>query len=308
MRQNRESRVVRAALRFQFHTRDICLSIPEMSAGDPATAGEAAAAVRADLLAQPRFAWGRLRWALRNVLDVCAPGDRVLDVGCGKGWLVEAFSKAGLVASGIDVDPKAVEDSRRLCPAADIRSYEGVALPYPDGHFRAVTFIEALEHVGDEAAVLREIRRVLIPGGTLVLTTPHAGDWAWMDPDNFKFRAPWAHKSLYALLGRSEEYQRRFGDSRRAVVGNFTKRTDGSAHWHRHYTRGQVETLAAGFEIGQCRREGGFLFATALVVNYLADKVIGTWPAPVTAIMRWDARKDRGARGWALQMTLRKVD
>ena len=288
--------------------RRLEVTSPGSMSGHPST-GDAIAAARAAVIAEPRFEWGRLRWAVQNVFAACAPGERVLDVGCGKGWLVEAFGRGGLSACGTDVDPKAVEDSRKLCPSADVRPYDGVSLPYPDGHFRAVTLIEVLEHVGDEAAVLREIRRVLVPGGTLVLTTPHAGDWEWLDPDNFKFRVPWVHKALYALLDRSDEYRQRYADGSRTAVGNFTRRCDGTRHWHRHYTREEVRALARGFDIKECRREGGFVFASALVANYLADKVIGTWPAPITALMRWDARKDRGERGWAMQMTLqRKVD
>jgi SAM-dependent methyltransferase len=264
---------------------------------------------QAEVLADPRFEWGRLRWALEGALSACSPADRVLDVGCGKGWLVEAFARAGLAGHGVDMDPQAIEDSKAFCPGADIRSYDGVHLPYPDGHFRAVTLIEVLEHVDDDAGLVREIHRVLAHGGTLVLTTPHAGPWAWLDPDNFKFRAPSVHRAFYRMLGRSQEYEKRFANPDRPVVGNFTRRGDGSTPWHRHYTKEQVEALAPGFETMACRREGGLLFALMLVANYAGEKLLGTWPAPTTALMRWDARKDLGERGgWAMQMVLRRCD
>jgi SAM-dependent methyltransferase len=258
------------------------------------------------ILAEPRFEWGRLHWALKAVFTYCQPNDRVLDVGCGKGWLVDAFGRARLAACGIDVDSQAIDDSMALCPSAEILSFDGVQIPYSEARFDFVTLIEVLEHVADEAVILAEIHRVLVPGGFLVLTTPNAGPWEWLDPDNFKFRAPWAHKFLYHLLGRSEEYQRRFSDQGGLLVGNFTKRADGSAIWHHHYTKEQVEVLAVGFETVDCRLEGGFLFTIMLIANYISEKMFGTWLEPFTALMKWDAQKDRRERGWALQMILRR--
>lgn len=260
----------------------------------------------APLLARPGWEWGRLRWALEGASRACSPGDRVLDVGCGKGWLVQSLCQAGLAGHGVDADPDAIEASRALCTDADIRLYDGVHLPYPDGHFRAVTLIEVLEHVSDEVVVLDEIRRVLVAGGTLVLTTPHAGRWAWLDPDNFKFRAKWAHRVFYGVLGRSRDYERRFGSSG-PVFGNFSRRADGRL-WHRHYTREQVEAFAGAFETVAVRREGGLLFSIALVGNYFSEKLFGRWLDSLTALMRWDARKDRGADGYALHMVLRRRD
>jgi SAM-dependent methyltransferase len=263
---------------------------------------------QAEVLNGPEFQWGRLRWALDTLLAACRAGDRVLDVGCGQGWLVEAFRRGGMVGHGVDVDPDALVASKAFCPRGDIRPYDGVHLPYTDGYFRAVTLIEVLEHVDDDAAVLREIHRVLAPGGILVLTTPHAGPWAWLDPDNFKFRAPWVHKVFYAMLGRSQEYSRRFADPNSPVVGNFTRRADGSTPWHRHYRKEQVESLASGFETVTCQRHGGLLFALTLVANYAADKLVGSWLSPISALMRWDARKDLGERGWTMQMVLRRLN
>lgn len=264
--------------------------------------------IKEKILAEPRFEWGRFRWALNAVFPSCQPGDRVLDIGCGKGWLMDAFGRVGLVTHGVDVDPQAVEDSKMFCPDATINLFDGVQLPYPDNYFEYATFIEVLEHVGNESALLNEIRRVLTRGGILALTTPHTGPWTFLDPDNFKFRVPWAHKFLYQALGRSEEYNRRFGRQDGTLFGNFTKITSDNSLWHRHYTQEQVEKLAPGFEILACRREGGLLFALALIANYITEKLTGSWAAPFTSLMKWDAREDRGKRGWSMQMILRRKD
>jgi len=140
-----------------------------------------------------------------------------------------------------------------------------------------------------------------------VLTTPHAGRWQFLDPDNFKFRVPALHRLGYRVLGRGAEYETRFG-GREGTYGNFTKRQDGRQLWHRHYTREQVEVLAVGFRTLVCRREGGFLFSLGLVGCYGWEKLFRTWPRPLVALMRWDARKDRGTRAYALHMVLRRDD
>ena len=107
-------------------------------------------------------------------------GVRVLDVGCGTGSNLAAFSRLGFTA-GIDMSAEALGFCRR-------RGVDRVALsqverlPFADGAFDVVTGMDMLEHTDDDLAALAELRRVLKPGGFLLVTVPAYG-FLWSEHD-----------------------------------------------------------------------------------------------------------------------------
>lgn len=104
-------------------------------------------------------------------------GAKVLDVGCGDGALAGfIYARHRCKVFGIDTSELALalaraETSRRRYDCTFER-IDGYVYPFPDEHFDAVVCSDVIEHVAEPAALLREIRRLLKPGGTLVLTTP----------------------------------------------------------------------------------------------------------------------------------------
>lgn len=104
------------------------------------------------------------------------PGWRVLDVGCGEGAFAAELARAGAQPVGVEVAARAVERARAKHPGVDFRHAPiGAPLPLEDQECDAVWASEVLEHVADTAALLSELRRVLRPGGTLLITTPSNG-------------------------------------------------------------------------------------------------------------------------------------
>jgi SAM-dependent methyltransferase len=119
------------------------------------------------------WAWRRRRALL---LREARSGDRVLDVGCGAGRFVAALRDAGADPVGVELAEAALARARRNVPGADLRlvAPDG-SLPLGHGEVDLVWCSEVLEHVPDTVALLTELRRVLRPGGRLLVTVPDHG-------------------------------------------------------------------------------------------------------------------------------------
>lgn len=105
-----------------------------------------------------------------------APGDTVLDLGCGAGELSAALLQDGATPIAVDVAHEALRRARERVPGLDARLWRpGRPLPVEDASVDVAWAGEVIEHVVDVAPWLSEVRRVLRPRGTLLLTTPDHG-------------------------------------------------------------------------------------------------------------------------------------
>ena len=110
------------------------------------------------------------RWRRFLVSRVQAmPGDRVLDVATGTGAVAhELIRRTGCRVVGVDVTPEMLAEARRrLGPDVELVEARAEQLPFPDASFDALTFTYLLRYVEDPAATLRELARVVRPGGTI---------------------------------------------------------------------------------------------------------------------------------------------
>ena len=96
---------------------------------------------------------------------------RVLDLGCGRGGVVELIWRDVRFAAGVDPDAPSLASHR----AAGLPVVRGVGerLPFVDGSFDLIVSLWVLEHLRDPVATLREVHRVLAPGGHFVFVTPN---------------------------------------------------------------------------------------------------------------------------------------
>lgn len=113
------------------------------------------------------------RWKLVGPHAQLGPGDRVLDVGCGYGaWLAFVHGRSGCELFGIDSDAGSIE--RNLCrDHGTLRVTELDDAAFPSDHFAMASMIHSLEHVRHPVATLRELRRVLRPGGVAIIEVPN---------------------------------------------------------------------------------------------------------------------------------------
>jgi demethylmenaquinone methyltransferase/2-methoxy-6-polyprenyl-1,4-benzoquinol methylase len=108
------------------------------------------------------------RWRRRTIEAVVRPGDRVLDACCGTGDLAVAAERAGATGVvGLDFSERMLERARRKSQSVDWVRGDLLALPFADGSFDAATVGFGVRNVADLERALRELRRVLRPGGRI---------------------------------------------------------------------------------------------------------------------------------------------
>lgn len=223
----------------------------------------------------------------------------ILDVGCNVGVLLGELRRRFPDARVVGVEPnygalkkarRGSREARLVCASADV-------LPFPDASIDLVTCTEVLEHIQVRLreSALREVWRVLRPGGRFILTVPHAGTFAWLDAQNVRFRLPRLYR---AFLGGGNR-DRNYVDMGREIV------------FHHHFRIDELESLlGAGWQrIGV--EYGGFL------VFPLADWL--SWPfyrlgmessAPRLLLERLacrDNERDYGTRSFGVLIALDKV-
>lgn len=108
---------------------------------------------------------------LRTLLAYRRPPARVLEIGASHGGFLRLAELAGFEATGIEMSPSIVELARRTF-GVDMRVGPVETAGFAEGAFDVAVAFDVLEHVGDPAATLRELRRVLRPDGILLIQTP----------------------------------------------------------------------------------------------------------------------------------------
>jgi glycosyltransferase involved in cell wall biosynthesis/SAM-dependent methyltransferase len=156
--------------------------------------------------------------------DELAGGARVLDVGCNVGAHTNFAAQQGLAVIGMDIDPAALSHARfvlgweRAQNAMVMRADANAAFPFAAAVFDRVLAFDVIEHLDDPAHLLAEIRRVLAPGGVLLLTAPNADT-------PFKRRLRRAGLPFFADVTHQVEYTRA-GIEAELAAGGFAVRRD----------------------------------------------------------------------------------
>lgn len=109
------------------------------------------------------------------LVEMVGANKRVLDVGCDTGYLGEALEALGNVTSGFEIDEKTAEAARQRLSRVEVGDLESTDLVaiFGAASFDVVVFGDVLEHLRDPLPTLRASRRLLAPGGSVLISTPN---------------------------------------------------------------------------------------------------------------------------------------
>lgn len=125
---------------------------------------------------------------------------RILDAGCGSGRNLELLARFGTV-TGVEPAALSVVAARARGVGQVVQCSLGSALPLESAAFDLVVCLDVLEHVDDDLAALRELRRVAAVGGRLLVTVP-AHRWLWGNHDELSGHVRrYTRRSLLAVAG-----------------------------------------------------------------------------------------------------------
>ncbi|WP_435875383.1 class I SAM-dependent methyltransferase [Nonomuraea dietziae] len=165
------------------------------------------------------------------ILDLAGDvaGRRILDVGCGAGPLLAALREKGAIVTGVDPSVKMLDLARqRLGEGAALHQagLGGAPLPFPDGAFDDAIVCLVLHYLEDWKAPLADLRRVLAPGGRLIVAVNHPLVYKLLYPD----------AGYFAIREYSEDY-------------TFSGQSAVLTYWHRPLHAMTDAFTAAGFRI-----------------------------------------------------------
>ena len=194
-------------------------------------------------------------------------GTRVLDVACGEGYGSDLLAAPGIDVVGVDIADEAVTHATAKYGRAGLRFVEASAaeLPFEDGSFDTVVSFETIEHHDQHEAMLREIKRVLAPGGRLVISSPNRQHYS-IEPG---YSNPFHVKELFreefvALVGKHFNCLQVLGQ--RVVHGSLV-----------------VNETAAGGRFRSMRADGAAVEAVEALRKPLYDIIVAS-DAPIPAV------------------------
>lgn len=97
----------------------------------------------------------------------------MLEIGSGTGSLLHVLRGRGMNVRGVELNQELIEEGRRHFGALPISAVTGITLPFPDAAFDVVMSFDVFEHIPDVDGHLREVTRVLRPGGSYLIQTPN---------------------------------------------------------------------------------------------------------------------------------------
>lgn len=212
-----------------------------------------------------------------------------LDFGCRNGDLLFELQHSGIIQTGVgvDLDGHAISVAKSRNINIDFRLIEkNHTFKEPDNTFDVITIIGVVEHVFDQISLLKELKRILKPGGILVVAVPGHHLFSFLDMGNFKFSFPKLHKFFVRNKYTEEEYNARYVKNEFGCIGDI----EVEKAWHEHFSRLSMQQLINNVEQLEILDIDGLGFYHRILNNikyFLPNKI-----KPVMeGLINWDLKK-----------------
>jgi ubiquinone/menaquinone biosynthesis C-methylase UbiE len=142
----------------------------------------------------------------RWIIELLKPraGGRLLDVGCSQGNLLAEASRAGLETYGVDISDEAIKRARENSPSSETVCGDAHKLAWGDGYFDYITNIGSLEHFLEPEKCLKEMKRVLKPGGKACIMLPNLHYYRHVINKAFKNEEPTSYQEIERFASLDE--------------------------------------------------------------------------------------------------------
>jgi len=167
------------------------------------------------------------RYALASGL---AKGKRVLDIACGEGYGANLLADVGSEVIGVDLDAATIAHAKAKYQRRNLHFVRGscTEIPCPDQSIDLVASFETIEHISEHDAFLSEIKRVLAPGGILVISSPHKAEYQKVSEAANPFHeAELDHDEFVQLITRT--FKHNVAAKQRLVIGSWIAPDEASA-------------------------------------------------------------------------------
>lgn len=191
-------------------------------------------------------------------------GQRVLEIGVGLGTDLVQFAKAGAVCHGVDITDRHLELTARNFAlrglSVDLKRCDATRIEHPDASFDVVYSFGVIHHIPDAAAVVREIERVLKPGGRCLIALYHKGSFF----------------HLYMVLVRGLLLGRLFRLGYDGLMATVEAGADGvqTKPYVKVYSRREVRALFSAFRVDR-------LAVRHVEIGRFKDQLVGRLVAPL---------------------------
>jgi 2-polyprenyl-3-methyl-5-hydroxy-6-metoxy-1,4-benzoquinol methylase len=218
-------------------------------------------------------------------------GQRLLEIGCSAGYLTRFFKDKTDRIVGFDINFPALQSAKERNREHSVICGSVEKLPFLDDSFDAIVMLEVIEHIDSDVAAVNEVRRVLKPGGTLILSTPNVGMFAFLDPYNVRKAVQRKFSSFYNLAARLVRFE----------SGQFTDNMER----HRHYRLKELaHLLKKDFTIRAVHRGGLLLYPLTAASISVAGRVwnnqrVLKW---LFRLLNWDFQRRFGSLAYNLMI------